>query len=355
VKTKVVSIVGEIGGNGYTAAKLVDQISDLQPYDTLVVQVATTGGDLHEAEAIAGILTSLPNHVITKGIGAVYSAGAIIFTAGKERKAMPQSTYMMHPCLVASMGNASQKEQEIEWMKANDERIVAYFNGIGIDTTSDIFQDLFKNEKVFGAEQAKSLGLATEVIQPAKAKAQSATFYNKQLKEKGMNPVINWLKSMIGVKDSRVMNMTETVVLEDGTEYSVLKQGETISVGDQVVDSEMNPIPAGVYQTSDGSEMTCDENGVITVFEAMPVEPATDEAATALAESQAEIANLKAENARLQNLAKQANGVKNQQTPKPSAEAPKATDVKPAHPLDGLADVIKAYKATKKPFNSYSS
>ena len=57
-----------------------------KPKKTLKLYINSMGGDLYESFALIDVMKDSYHHISTIGIGAVMSAGLLIFTSGKQRE-----------------------------------------------------------------------------------------------------------------------------------------------------------------------------------------------------------------------------------------------------------------------------
>lgn len=130
------------------------------------IYVGTLGGDAYEMFGLYDVIRNCASHIITIGIGMVMSAGPLILAAGDERKAFPNTSFMVHEGWYSIY---DQKECEHEtalkhskdlskrWARRMEDRT---------GTSSKIWTRMCKNrpDDFFDVDTAKTLGIIDEII-----------------------------------------------------------------------------------------------------------------------------------------------------------------------------------------------
>jgi ATP-dependent protease ClpP protease subunit len=95
-KTAYVSFSSDVTPT--TTEGLLRGCADLvqQGFEVVYLLLSTPGGSVMHGVNIYNVLRSFPFTLITHNVGAVNSIGNVIFLAGKERYACPNSTFMFH-------------------------------------------------------------------------------------------------------------------------------------------------------------------------------------------------------------------------------------------------------------------
>src|SRR5690348_16113733 len=74
-----------------TMANLVNQ-----GYKEVHLLLSTPGGSVMHGVTVYNVLRGLPVTLITHNVGNVDSIGSVVFLAGEQRYACPQTTFMLH-------------------------------------------------------------------------------------------------------------------------------------------------------------------------------------------------------------------------------------------------------------------
>lgn len=95
-KTAFLSFTAEI--NPTTTEGLLRACTELvqQGFGVVNLLLTTPGGSVANGVALFNLLRSFPFKLITHNVGAVNSIGNVVFLAGEERYACPNSTFMFH-------------------------------------------------------------------------------------------------------------------------------------------------------------------------------------------------------------------------------------------------------------------
>lgn len=85
--------------NSSTTGQLIEKCTKAvqQEASTLIIKIATMGGDCSYGFALFNFLSSLPIPLHTHNLGTVESMGNIIFLAGERRTASRFSKFLFHP------------------------------------------------------------------------------------------------------------------------------------------------------------------------------------------------------------------------------------------------------------------
>lgn len=80
--------------------------------------------------------------------------------------------------------------------------------------------------------------------------AATSSLFNNNFKQNGMSKFFTKLASLLSAKKTELA--TETVTTKDGEVLTIIAQGESADLGDEVHDAEGNPVPDGDYYVSIG-------------------------------------------------------------------------------------------------------
>lgn len=196
-KKSEVSIFGEIGGWGVSAADFTSQLSAIPEDHAITVRINSQGGSVTEGYAIYNALKRRANvTTVVEGIAA--SMASVIMLAGSKIQANANSLIVIHnPLLMGATGNA----EELRKLAADIEKIGTQISGIYVAATGKSEADVkaaMDAETMFTAEEAKAWGLIHEVIPDAEAEGAQNT----------LAPMIVKMRSQIAACAASVATIT---------------------------------------------------------------------------------------------------------------------------------------------------
>lgn len=262
--------------------------------EAIVVHIHSDGGDVDEGFAIYDLLQSQGKKVVTINEGNAHSIASVIFMAGNERKMSPNASMLIHLPSGGVFGNSDQIEDYAQRIADMKNKIASLYKEYTTLSEDDILNHM-KNEKEFNADEAVSLGFATEKMTQLRAVAKF-TKRNKKMSEEvkelekktqkefsAVNNVLAKISKKLGI------GKTANMVIQDanGTAIDFFEKEEgSPEVGDKAnVDGSA---AEGEYTLADGTVVTF-EKGVVT--EVKPADSGD--------EDDAEMTALKEENERL--------------------------------------------------------
>lgn len=196
-KKSEVSIFGEIGGWGVSAADFASQLSAIPEDHAITVRINSQGGSVTEGYAIYNALKRRAN-VTTVVEGLAASMASVIMLAGSRTQANANSLIVIHnPLLMGATGNA----EELRKLAADIEKIGTQISGIYVAATgkSEVaVKAAMDAETMFTAEEAKAWGLIHEVIPDAEAEGAQNT----------LAPMIVKMRSQIAACAASVATIT---------------------------------------------------------------------------------------------------------------------------------------------------
>lgn len=133
--------------------------------DPINIYINTFGGSPYSALPLYSVIKSSKTDINTYAIGAVMSAGLIIYLAGKERFCYKYSTFMFHE--VASDLNGKAEEMKKELIELD--RLQEIYNELVIKNTNLDLNELNKIIKkskdwYIDHDLALKLGIVTKII-----------------------------------------------------------------------------------------------------------------------------------------------------------------------------------------------
>ena len=164
--TTYISFSAEI--NPQTTEALIAVLGDLvnKKVDEVYLMLSTPSGSVMNGFNLYNVLRALPFKLITHNVGNVDSIGNMIFLAGIERYACPQSTFMFHG-VGFDVKTALRLEEKflrerLDGILQDQRRIGAIIR----DRTSldDLqIQELFREARTKDADYAKSVGIVHDI------------------------------------------------------------------------------------------------------------------------------------------------------------------------------------------------
>ena len=143
---------------------------------------STPGGGVAEGLALYNFLRGLPLKLVTHNVGSVNSIGNVVFLAGAERYACPQSTFMFHgvgfDSPVGQHWNKKFLRERLDGILHDEERIGKVIEDNG-SLDAAVIADLFKEMQTKDAAYAVSAGIVHEIRDvriPTGAPIQSLVF-----------------------------------------------------------------------------------------------------------------------------------------------------------------------------------
>ncbi|PZR18865.1 MAG: hypothetical protein DI539_16125 [Flavobacterium psychrophilum] len=304
----IIYISGVIGED----TNLIDVIRQVKAQKTAteyLVKIDSVGGYVDAGYAIYDYLKGLSVPVTTYTTKS-YSIASIIFLAGQKR-IIPEgasNALMIHlPWVENLRGTHDAITAQMSHLKAIENKLINFYSE-ALQIDKNTIQSLLQNETYLDAQQAKELGIATEIQVAAKAVA----MINNEKEEN--ESLMTKVEQKISAIYNKLFNVKAELVLQDATATPItfpdLNEGDTPVEGDKAtVDGK----PAdGEYLMPDGGSIVC-EKGLVkeiwlpvveeTVEELLDVEEdeeSTENAPVEETDKDAKIAELEAKVAELE-------------------------------------------------------
>lgn len=130
------------------------------------IYVGTLGGDEYEMFGLYDVIRSCDSHIITIGIGKVMSAGPLILAAGDERRAFPNTSFMVHESWWDS--------PDLKW--SEHDKVIKHYGELTkkwaslmesrTGTSAKMWLKMCKGpDEYFGVEKAKKLGIIDKILE----------------------------------------------------------------------------------------------------------------------------------------------------------------------------------------------
>jgi ATP-dependent protease ClpP protease subunit len=164
-----VSFSAEINPN--TTESLIATLATLcnQGATEIHIFLSTPGGSVMHGCTIYNTLRALPVKIVTHNVGNVDSIGNVVFLAGAERYACPQSTFMFHGVGFDLNGQLRLDDkllrERLNSIEADHKRIADIIGKHTSLQSGDVVQ-LFTEARTKDAAWAASVGLVNAVSEP---------------------------------------------------------------------------------------------------------------------------------------------------------------------------------------------
>lgn len=166
------SIFEEIGMGGLQAKQFNDQMRAIKASGQthLSVEISSPGGSVVDALAMYNALRASGMSITTKVMGAAMSAASLVFMAGDKRQ-MPRNTFLMlHNPSTIVYGNEDDMREAADMLRKIGALVRGTYRARS-NLSDERTAEILAKDSYFSADEAKDLGLATEVLPDAKATA----------------------------------------------------------------------------------------------------------------------------------------------------------------------------------------
>jgi len=143
-------------GSGYTAAAVVAALDGIRPgsVDEIIFKIDSSGGDVAGCKRIIEAMEKRKEKFTGLVVGQCYSAAFLVFMTCHERRAIVDSTLMMHAA--HSAGCIEATRTETEWSTSHIAKRLPHLSKSTIKTWCDAHAG---RGVYFGAVQAEKLGI----------------------------------------------------------------------------------------------------------------------------------------------------------------------------------------------------
>jgi ATP-dependent protease ClpP protease subunit len=166
------SIFEEIGVDGLSAKAFIDQMRAIKASGQthLSVEISSPGGSVVDALAMYNGLRASGLSITTRVMGAAMSAASLVFMAGDKRQ-MPRNTFLMlHNPSTIVYGNEDDLREAADMLSKINALVRGTYR-FRSNLSDERVTEILAKDSYFSADEAKELGLATEVLADAKATA----------------------------------------------------------------------------------------------------------------------------------------------------------------------------------------
>lgn len=150
--------------NPITSETLVSFITQKlsQKYEIFYILLSSPGGNVMNGITIFNFLRSLPIKIITHNIGIVDSVANIIFLAGEERFAVPNSSFLFHGVGVDITQPSRLEEKQLKELLLGVERDQNIMTQIIIERTKlkkEEIHSMFYEARTLTPQEAQDVGI----------------------------------------------------------------------------------------------------------------------------------------------------------------------------------------------------
>jgi ATP-dependent Clp endopeptidase proteolytic subunit ClpP len=286
-------VYGEIGSGGVSASYIKEQLDIAKNASKIILHVASQGGEVYEGYTIYNLLRNSGKPIETIIEGFCASIATLVALSGDKVIMNETATFMIHNPFVGAEGDANTLRKVADHLDGiKNELIKVYSKKTGLGTEK--LWDMMNSETFLTADQAKTYGFVTEVIDQLKAVARiDISKLNNDMDKKTIS-LLEEIKNLLGVRKSP-KNME--IALEDGTKIMVDTEngdfaGKTVSKIAE--DGTSSPLEDGTYKLMDGRQIIV-AGGKIETIEELPAEDnEVEDLKAQLAAKDEELASLKA-------------------------------------------------------------
>lgn len=162
----VIRIYDEISYWGVTADDFARDLARVTAA-RIEVQINSPGGDVFDGLAIYNALRAHPAEITTRVDGLAASAASVIVQAGDHRVMLGAAQMMIHEAWGVAVGPAREIREFADLLDRQNE-VIAGIYAQRSDGDVDAFRELMTAETWLTDEGAVELGLADEVVHPAR-------------------------------------------------------------------------------------------------------------------------------------------------------------------------------------------
>ena len=274
-------------------SSVVNAVNSQKDAEEFIVHIHSVGGDVYEGLAIYDFLNSLDKKVTTVNEGLTASIATVIYLAGDERQATPNSQLFIHNAWTMTVGDADELAKQSEGLRKYNELISDIYVS-KTNLTKEESLSLMKVETEFNSDEQIDKGFATIKVEKLKAVAKINT--NKM----NIKDSLKKISDDLGITKKEVKNVMLT--LEDGTQIESSSEVAEPMVGDKLTLEDGSNVPDAEHVLQSGYIVTT-VDGVITEVAVVEEEiaPVEEEVVAEPTELELEVEALKAELSELKN------------------------------------------------------
>ncbi len=274
-------------------SSVVNAVNSQKDAEEFIVHIHSVGGDVYEGLAIYDFLNSLDKKVTTVNEGLTASIATVIYLAGEERQATPNSQLFIHNAWTMTVGDADELAKQSEGLRKYNELISDIYVS-KTNLTKEESLSFMKVETEFNSDQQVANGFATIKVEKLKAVAKINT--NKM----NIKDSLKKISDDLGITKKEIKNVMLT--LEDGTQIESTSEDAEPIVGDKLTMEDGTNVADAEHVLQSGYTVTT-VDGIITEVATVEEEiaPVEEEVVEEPSELEVEVSALKAELSELKN------------------------------------------------------
>tara|TARA_R110000744_G_scaffold93825_5_gene181231 strand:- start:2132 stop:3175 length:1044 start_codon:yes stop_codon:yes gene_type:complete len=273
-------------------SSVVNAVNSQKEAEEFIVHIHSVGGDVYEGLAIYDFLNSLDKKVTTVNEGLTASIATVVYLAGEERQATPNSQLFIHNAWTMTIGDADELAKQSEGLRKYNELISDIYVS-KTNLTKEESLSFMKVETEFNSDQQVANGFATIKVEKLKAVAKINT--NKM----NIKDSLKKISDDLGITKKEIKNVMLT--LEDGTQIESSSEDAEPIVGDKLTMEDGTNVADAEHVLQSGYTVTT-VDGIITEVAVVEEEIApVEEEVVEPSELEVEVSALKAELSELKN------------------------------------------------------
>ena len=273
-------------------SSVVNAVNSQKEAEEFIVHIHSVGGDVYEGLAIYDFLNSLDKKVTTVNEGLTASIATVVYLAGEERQATPNSQLFIHNAWTMTIGDADELAKQSEGLRKYNELISDIYVS-KTNLTKEESLSFMKVETEFNSDQQVANGFATIKVEKLKAVAKINT--NKM----NIKDSLKKISDDLGITKKEIKNVMLT--LEDGTQIESSSEVAEPVVGDKLTMEDGTNVADAEHVLQSGYTVTT-VDGIITEVAVAEEEIApVEEEVVEPSELEVEVSALKAELSELKN------------------------------------------------------
>jgi len=202
--TTEVDIIGDIGedwfGDGNTLESVKAKFDNLNS-TSLIINISSLGGHVHEGLAIRDLIHSYRGHTIGNIIGWTASMGTIVALGCDEVHISENSHFLVHNAWTGVVGNSAELRETAEELDRIDRRLVGIYKKKTNRADYEI-TELMAQERWLSPEEAIQWGFVDRIVQPSKM---AASVNQKDFVKAGLPAVPEKLNSKISEMNDKTI------------------------------------------------------------------------------------------------------------------------------------------------------
>lgn len=168
-KPAVLQVYEEIGFWGLQAKDFINQLGQVQG-NNLELEISSPGGDVFAALAMYNALRASGKTITAKVMGIAASAASFLMLAG-DKRIMPKNTMVMtHLPMTGMYGNANEFREAASVLDKITAQLSPIYTG-RTGMSDEKVAEILAQDTYISADEALTLGFATEVTEEVKATA----------------------------------------------------------------------------------------------------------------------------------------------------------------------------------------